>query len=612
MNAMAITELVVALAVVAAALAAFNWLVGKGPRGAVWLVAAGVVSWSTFLSGFLTENGELVVSRELMLMLEVLQLCGAVGFVVGVADVLQPRNETSRHPIADFFIWQPFLWAAFFFCNFYALLYAGAFHSPLLFEYCAGHEIAKFEVAAFFIGLAAVLLRLCETASQFPSLREPLLSPVPLGGQRVEDCDELLAQLREKPALQHSFLVRRLRDAIEFVRRKNSADALDSHLRHLEELESVRANGAYAMVRIIIWAIPILGLLGTVIGITMAVANLNPQTLEESVSKVTRGLNVAFEHTATALTLTMALMFIKSAVERLEDRLLARVDERTAEELVGRFQSTSPESIPTQRNTIGDNSRQIVDAIESLAGRQAEVWRATIDDAHEQWLGASVAAAKTIKAALSEAVQESLSHHAQTLQESSLRLAEQMTAAASQHSEHLDRSAQQTSARLRDGLEKLAELLIEALERHGEVLTATEKDLSEQNRQHLSEVEAALGRSMASAAQRQENLVRQSENLLKEMQLALVEAAGATVRQQEQLVRQGDVLLKVVGATGQIKSLEDALVQNLAAVRESHNFEEMAINLSAAIQLLSARLGHLPPGARSRELAGGNAAKDAA
>ena len=176
----------------------------------------------------------------------------------------------------------------------------------------------------------------------------------------------------------------------------------------------------------------------------------------------------------------------------------------------------------------------------------------------------------------------------------------------------LNRSSVQSASRLREGMEKLAELLIEALERHGEVMTANEKELAEQNRQHLSEVEVALGRSMASAAERQENLIRQSEDLLKEMQIALVEAAGATVRQQEQLIRQSDVLLKVVDATGQIATLEESLDRNLAAVQKAHNFEEMAINLSAAIQLLGARLGNLPSGARLREVAGGDAAKQAA
>ena len=154
------------------------------------------------------------------------------------------------------------------------------------------------------------------------------------------------------------------------------------------------------MVRIIIWAIPILGLLGTVIGITMAVANLNPQTLEESVAKVTHGLNVAFDHTATALTLTMILMFLKSAIERVEDGLFVRIDERVAEELVGRFKHTGTEQV--DELGLGRASGQIVDAIETLAGRQAEIWKSTIDDSHRQWAEVTTGAAKTLRDALSE------------------------------------------------------------------------------------------------------------------------------------------------------------------------------------------------------------------
>ena len=177
-------------------------------------------------------------------------------------------------------------------------------------------------MTVFFVGLATLVLRFVDVLAQFPSLRGSLLMPIPDGGQRTDECEGLLAQLADRVGLQDTYIVRRLREAIEFVRRKNSADALDQHLRHLEELESIRVNGAYSMVRIIIWAIPILGLLGTVIGITIAVANLNPETLEESMTKVTQGLGVAFDHTATALSLTMMLMFVKAAVERLEDQLV--------------------------------------------------------------------------------------------------------------------------------------------------------------------------------------------------------------------------------------------------------------------------------------------------
>jgi hypothetical protein len=611
MNAMAMMELGVALAVVAAALAAFNALVGKGPRGTVWIVAAAILTWASMLPLALRDPDGAPLARQLDLIISVLRLCGLVGIVVGIIDALNARETDNRYPIAETIVRQPLVWGTVFVVNFFALLNQGAFRSPLLSRYCAGHPIEIIEVTVFFIGLAALMLRLVDVVGQFPSLRGHLLPPISAGGQQVDECDGLLAQLVERGGLQQTYIMRRLRDALEFVRRKQSADALDGHLRHLEELESVRVNAGYSMVRIIIWAIPILGLLGTVIGITIAVANLNPETLEESMTKVTHGLGVAFDHTATALSLTMLLMFVKSGVERLEDRLLERVDERVSQELVGRFQSTGAvEQVgalaPTQA------SQQIVDAIESLAGKHAEAWKSTVDDAHEQWLEVSVAAAKTIKQALTDAVQENLARHAQSLNEGALKLVERLDAGASQHAEQLDRSSQQTVARLREGLEKVAELLIEALERHGEVLTANEKELAEQNRQHLSEVEAALGASMAGAAERQENLIRQSENLLKEMQIALVESAAAMARQQEQLVRQGDVLLKVVDATGQIKSLEETLAENLAAVQKTHSFEEMAINLAAAIQLLSARLGHYPSSARLREVAGGDPAKEAA
>ena len=139
-----------------------------------------------------------------------------------------------------------------------------------------------------------------------------------------------------------------------------------------------------------------------------------------------------------------------------------------------------------------------------------------------------------------------------------------------QHAEQLDRSAQTTSERLREGLEKLAELLIEALERHGEVMTASEKELAAREPPASVGSRGGAGRiAMVSAAERQERLIRQSENLLKEMQIALVEAAGATVEQQEQLIRQSEVLLKVVDATGQIRTLEESLTQNLECRSES-------------------------------------------
>jgi hypothetical protein len=108
-------------------------------------------------------------------------------------------------------------------------------------------------------------------------------------------------------------------------------------------------------------------------------------------------------------------------------------------------------------------------------------------------------------------------------------------------------------------------------------------------------MEAALGKAMVLAADRQEKLIAQSERALQEMQGTLISVANSTVEHQAQLVRQGEVLLKVVGATNQVQQLEEALAQNLSSLGRAHNFEETLLSLSAAIQLLSARVGREQP-----------------
>src|SRR5215212_6986740 len=195
MNAIGMIELVVALAVVASALAAFNWLVGKGPRGTVWLVAASVFTWASMLPVAFRDPDGGPLSREIDLIAAVLMLCGAIGFMVGIIDAWQQRKSHERHRIAETLVRQPVVWGAVFVINFFAQLFQGTFHSPLLSRYCAGHPIEIIELTVFFVGLAALLLRFGEVFGQFPSLRGALLPPIPTGGQRVEDCERLLDQL---------------------------------------------------------------------------------------------------------------------------------------------------------------------------------------------------------------------------------------------------------------------------------------------------------------------------------------------------------------------------------------------------------------------------------
>ena len=96
------------------------------------------------------------------------------------------------------------------------------------------------------------------------------------------------------------------------------------------------------MVRIAIWATPMLGFLGTVIGITQALGDLDPKAAGDELSRAAMeacwpGLYVDFDTTALALTLSMIMMFLQFLMDRVETQLLSRSTSAVNELLVGRF-----------------------------------------------------------------------------------------------------------------------------------------------------------------------------------------------------------------------------------------------------------------------------------
>lgn len=581
MDIAGLVVMVLGLAAVGLAVHAFYSLLGKGPVASVLVVGLCVTAWGWNLPCLFSDPIDGTVPRNVDMASTLLMMIGGVGLLIGCYDLSLPRREASR-----FFAWLyriPALWGGMAAAAFYIAITDDRFANGLLVRYMAGHPVEYTTGVAFFVALAALAIRFVDQAIQFGTIGRIRLSTDTAGGSSVATSEALLAELDEFPdALQANYLVRRLRDCLELVRRKDSADSIEDELHHLAEVDRDRVHSLYALVRILVWAMPVLGFLGTVIGITVAIAGLSPETMEKSMPEVIHGLGIAFDTTAQALALTMLVMFFKYLVERTDSRLLDLVDTRATEELVGRFHFVGTESDPNVA-TIRRMSEQVVGAVEALASRQAEIWRSTIDETHQQWADVSTSTSKIIQDSLTVVMRQALEEHARRLNEGT-----------SIYAEKLSRSSSESVGHLREGLEKLAELLVESLHRHGEVLTASEKELAQENRQHLSEVEAALGEAMVVAAERQEQLIHESENLLKEMQVALVNAAEATVRQQEQLVKQGEVMLQVVGATGQVKQLEDALNSNLSTLIRTQHFDEVALNLTAAIQLLCGRLGYAP------------------
>jgi len=316
----------------------------------------------------------------------------------------------------------PLVWGSLAGAGFFALVHADALGSYFFQRYCAGHPVEYVETLLFFVGLAALAIKALDVVAQARGLSRPLLEPISRTDWKSvlleeshspADCDMLLARLsRVRQVGQDDYLLRRVRNGLESVRRIDSADNLEERLKHLADLDAEQAHAGYGLMRLIVWAIPILGFLGTVIGITMAIASLKPSALEESMVEVTGGLGVAFDTTALALGLSIILMFVQYYVDRAETGLLAAVDARVEAELIGRFKEVSVDP-DSQVAAMRRMSQAAIRSMEETVRRQAELWQAAVEANRQQWQevqSTAVRAAENLAA-----VQNAVVHKAEVL-----------------------------------------------------------------------------------------------------------------------------------------------------------------------------------------------------
>ena len=381
----------------------------------------------------------------------------------------------------------PLIWGLAASVAFYGLIQFGLIDSEFVRRYFAGHPVEYVETALFFVGLAALILKTLDVIVQFSCLHRVELAGSSDTGEKTENASSMLEVLSQLPAyVRDSYLVRRLHDALDHVIRKGSADRLDEELKHLADLDADRQHEGYALVRIIIWATPMLGFLGTVIGITLALGGLSPEALvnspEDAMQGLLAGLSVAFDTTALALSLAIILMFMQFMVNQLDTELLAVVDTRVAAELVGRFEEFGSRTDP-QLASVRRMTDAVIHSTQDLVHQQAEIWQQTIDAAQERWQQTMTSAQGQLEAGLSQALRQSIHDHAVELS--------------------------QSAASAQDRAELHAERLLQALTENAQVIRAQQAELVKQGdvmlqvvraTGEIGQLESSLNRNLQSLA----------------------------------------------------------------------------------------------------------------
>lgn len=282
-------------------------------------------------------------------------------------------------------------------------------------RYLTGHPVSKITVVMFLIGMASLMTIGWNLVSQFSSE-----SAITLGPQADEsdesftnetaasnDVRELAVdhgqEMLDLPDRLHShYLWERLVNAVHSIYRTGSTANVEEELKYLSDIDQERQQQRYSLVRILIWATPMLGFLGTVLGISQALGGIaiGPDNDFQQMMDGLRGsLYIAFDTTALALTLSMLMMFAQFLVERFESQLLRLVDQRARSEIARHYEVTAAGSF---------DSQHVIEAIQNVAVDQTEIWRDSIRKAEQAWTASLTQTNDLVRSNLTESLDENI------------------------------------------------------------------------------------------------------------------------------------------------------------------------------------------------------------
>ncbi len=409
------------------------------------------------------------------------------------------KKKTSL-PIPAFQVpfWSSFAIGSAIATVFYASIVLGILDIPLLRRYAMCHLVAEVSVYLFLIAMVSVIHKLWiakrETKASITtrhSIREFAQSAPEKTPIATADWLDTMWKAQTL-AVRESWLGRRLSEVISRQTARGNCRYLEEDLRDLADKDADAQHESYGLVRIISWAMPMFGFLGTVIGISETLGQMDTKSLasgsQEAMNSLTAGLYVAFDTTAVGLVLTMVAMFAMFGVSRVEASLLSLIDNEVADNLQGLLSENEakPQDIYKVEQTVRLVTEQFLVAIESLVEKQANLWKDSISEAQSQWSNLAGSASETMQQSLVESLDVSLNKFAKSIDNSQSEGISQIDSRYHQWQSTLSEQAR-TMHNHHSQLLRQTELLTELIEK-SDSLRAMEEGL-QQNLTRLTDID---------------------------------------------------------------------------------------------------------------------------
>ena len=135
------------------------------------------------------------------------------------------------------------------------------------------------------------------------------------------------------------FLPRIIQRTVTQFQTTKSIDQANALLNSSLELYLHEIDLRYSMIRYVVWAIPTLGFIGTVVGISLALAFAGSVDLQDPslLAELTKRLAVAFNTTLLALVMSAFLVLLQHIIQASEERALNQAGQYCLDNLINRL-----------------------------------------------------------------------------------------------------------------------------------------------------------------------------------------------------------------------------------------------------------------------------------
>ena len=143
--------------------------------------------------------------------------------------------------------------------------------------------------------------------------------------------------------LRDSLMVNRIRKALEFFEVRPNVSDVSTLMTSQSAIDGARITSSYIVVRAFLWAIPLIGFIGTVVGLSHAISGMSFNNVEDvskivgSINNVTSGLGTAFDATLLGLLFAVLLNFPINTLAKHEEETLNDIDAFCNEVLLPRL-----------------------------------------------------------------------------------------------------------------------------------------------------------------------------------------------------------------------------------------------------------------------------------